>query len=100
MGNKVGKEISERTDVNVRVTVLGHIQRGGSPIPFDRSLATRFGVAASDLAAKGDFGKMVCLKGGQIQSVSLKEAVRGLKFVPTDGDEVKSAEAMGISFGR
>jgi 6-phosphofructokinase 1 len=100
IGNKVGEEIATRTDLDVRVAVLGHIQRGGSPIPFDRTLATRFGVAASDLAAQGTFGQMVCLKGGRIQSVSLKEAVRGLKFVPTDGDEVKSAEALGISLGR
>jgi 6-phosphofructokinase 1 len=100
IGNKVGEEIATRTDLDVRVAILGHIQRGGSPVPFDRTLATRFGVAASDLAAQGTFGKMVCLKGGRIQSVSLKEAVRGLKFVPTDGDEVKSAEALGISLGR
>ena len=86
--------------MDVRVTVLGHIQRGGSPVPFDRSLATRFGVAACDLAAKQQFGQMVCLKGGEIQSVSLKEATRGLKFVATEGNEVKSAEALGVSFGR
>jgi len=100
IGNKVGEEIAARTRVDVRVTVLGHIQRGGSPIPFDRSLATRFGVAACDLAAGQQFGQMVCLKGGEIQSVSLKEATRGLKFVPTEGNEVKSAEALGVSFGR
>jgi len=100
IGNKVGEEIAARTNVDVRVTVLGHIQRGGSPVPFDRSLATRFGVAACDLAAKQQFGQMVCLKGGEIQSVSLKEATRGLKFVATEGNEVKSAEALGVSFGR
>ncbi len=100
IGHKVGDEIAVRTHVEVRVTVLGHIQRGGSPIPFDRNLATRFGAAACDLAAKGEFGKMVCLKGWEIQSVSLKEATRGLKFVPADGNEVQSAEALGVSFGR
>ncbi len=100
IANKVGEEIAARTNVDVRVTVLGHIQRGGSPVPFDRSLATRFGVAACDLIAKEKFGDMVCLKGGEIESVSLKEATRGLKFVPTDGNVVKSAEALGVSFGR
>ncbi|MBI3358431.1 MAG: ATP-dependent 6-phosphofructokinase [Nitrospirae bacterium] len=100
IGNKVGEEIAARTNVDVRVTVLGHIQRGGSPVPFDRSLATRFGVAACDLAAKQQFGQMVCLKGGEIQSVSLQDATRGLKFVSTEGNEVKSAEALGVSFGR
>ncbi len=100
IANKVGKEIADRTGVDVRVTVLGHIQRGGSPVPFDRSLGTRFGVAACDLAAKGSFGQMVCLKGGEIQSVPLKEATRGLKFVPENGDAVKAIEALGVSFGR
>lgn len=100
IGHKIGEEIAARTRVDVRVTVLGHIQRGGSPVPFDRSLATRFGVAACDLLAEQKFGQMVCLKGGEIQSVSLKQATRGLKFVAPEGNEVKSAEALGVSFGR
>jgi 6-phosphofructokinase 1 len=100
IGHKVGEAIAVRTGADVRVTVLGHIQRGGSPIPFDRNLATRFGTAACDLAAQGEFGRMVCLKGWTIQSVSLKEATRGLKFVPVEGDEVRAAEALGVSFGR
>jgi 6-phosphofructokinase 1 len=100
MGDKVGKAIADRTKVDVRVTVLGHIQRGGSPIPFDRNLATRFGTAACDLIAQGAFGRMVCLAGRTIQSVSLKEATRGLKLVSPEGDEVKCAEALGISLGR
>ncbi len=100
MAQKVGQEIAAQTRADVRVTVLGHIQRGGSPIPFDRNLGTRFGIAACDLIVKKDFGKMVCLKGWEIQAVSLKEATRGLKFVSPNGDEVRSAEALGISFGR
>jgi 6-phosphofructokinase 1 len=100
MGHKVGQEIADRTQVDVRVTVLGHVQRGGSPVPFDRNLATRFGTAACDLIAAGEFGKMVCLKGGRIESVSLKEVTRGLKLIPTDSEEVRSAETLGISFGR
>lgn len=100
IGNKVGEEIIRCTKMDVRVTVLGHIQRGGSPTPFDRNLATRFGVAAVDLAARKRFGEMVCLKGTTIQPVSLTESTEGLKFVPAEGEMVKAAEALGISFGR
>ena len=100
IGNKVGEEIIRCTKMDVRVTVLGHIQRGGSPTPFDRNLATRFGVAAVDLAAQKHFGEMVCLKGTAIRSISLAESTEGLKFVPPDGEMVKAAEALGISFGR
>jgi 6-phosphofructokinase 1 len=100
IGNKVGEEIIRCTKMDVRVTVLGHIQRGGSPTPFDRNLATRFGVAAIDLAAQKRFGEMVCLKGTEIRSVSLAESTEGLKFVPADGELVKTAESLGMSFGR
>jgi 6-phosphofructokinase 1 len=100
IGNKVGEEIARSTKMDVRVTVLGHIQRGGSPSPFDRNLATRFGVAAVELIAQNRFGRMVCLKGTEIRSVSLAEATEGLKFVPPDGEQVKTAESLGISFGR
>jgi len=86
--------------VDVRVTVLGHIQRGGSPTPFDRILATRFGVAAADLVAEGKFGQMVCLQGQQIASVPLAEAVKELKSVSPEGELVKTAESLGITFGR
>ena len=100
IGGKVGDQIAERTGMDVRVTVLGHLQRGGSPTPFDRILATRFGVAAVDLAADGRFGRMVCLKGTEITTVSLAEASNRLKTVQTDGPLVQTAEALGISLGR
>ncbi len=100
VGNKVGEEIGQCTKMDVRVTVLGHIQRGGSPTPDDRILATRFGVAAMDLFAEGRFGEMVCLKGTEVRSVPLSEATKGLKFVPADGELVRAAESLGISFGR
>lgn len=100
IGNKVGEEIGSCTKMDVRVTVLGHIQRGGSPTPYDRILATRFGVAAMDLFAQGRFGEMVCLKGDEVCSVPLSEATQGLKYVPADGERVRAAEALGISFGR
>lgn len=67
--------------MEVRSTILGYIQRGGSPTPYDRVLATRLGVAASELAARGKFGQMVCLKGTDIKNISLKTVVKKLKYV-------------------
>lgn len=102
-GNRIGDDISRNLgseNVDVRVTVLGHIQRGGSPTAFDRILSTRFGYEAVELIARGDFGKMVCLKGQDIISVPLEDAVSRMKSVPPEGQLVKTAEAIGISFGR
>ncbi|MFQ5543870.1 MAG: 6-phosphofructokinase [Nitrospiria bacterium] len=99
IGHKVGEEISRLSSMDVRVTVLGHLQRGGSPTPTDRILATRFGVAAVNLIAKKQFGEMVCLKGQEISSVSISEGVHRLKTVPPEGDLVKVAKALGISLG-
>jgi ATP-dependent phosphofructokinase / diphosphate-dependent phosphofructokinase len=81
VGQYIGEEIEKRTGFETRVTVLGHIQRGGTPTAHDRVLATRFGVHACDMVAKGEFGKMVSLRGNTIQSVDLKEATRALKTV-------------------
>jgi len=100
IGNKVGADIGKCTEIEVRVTVLGHLQRGGSPCAFDRILSTRFGVAAVDLIANKQFGEMVCLKGQRIESVSLNEVAKGQKKVPTEEGLVKTAESIGISFGR
>jgi ATP-dependent phosphofructokinase / diphosphate-dependent phosphofructokinase len=100
IGNKVGADIGKCTGMEVRVTVLGHLQRGGSPCAFDRILSTRFGVAAVDLIANKRFGEMVCLKGQRIESVSLNEVAKGQKKVPTEEGLVKTAESIGISFGR
>jgi len=83
----------------VRVSVLGHIQRGGSPSPFDRILATRFGVAAVDLIAQGGFGRMVCLRNERIESVHIADAVGQVKTVNPDGEMVRTARAVGICFG-
>jgi len=83
----------------VRVTVLGHVQRGGSPTPFDRILATRFGVHATELIERRAFGRMVCLKAGRIESVPLEEAVRADKRVDPKGEYVHAARATGITFG-
>jgi ATP-dependent phosphofructokinase / diphosphate-dependent phosphofructokinase len=68
VGNLIGNAIAVRSRKEVRVSVLGHIQRGGSPTPFDRILATRFGVAAVDLIAQRGFGKMICLRNARIEA--------------------------------
>ncbi|HUK88214.1 MAG TPA: ATP-dependent 6-phosphofructokinase [Terriglobales bacterium] len=99
VGALVGDAIGRATQRETRVTVLGHLQRGGSPSPFDRVLSTRFGVAAVELVARGDFGKMVCLRGSRIQSVEIAEAIGAMKAVDPDGDTVRAARAIGISFG-
>lgn len=83
----------------IRVTVLGHVQRGGSPTPFDRLLGTRFEVAATDLVAKGEFGRMVCLKAGKMDSVSLDEALEKMKFIDPNSEIVHAARAVGATFG-
>src|SRR5215218_4934110 len=75
------KEIEQRTGYETRMTILGHVQRGGTPLAYDRVLGSRFGVAAIDAAAEGDFGKMVALRGTEIQSVPLDEALAEPKLL-------------------
>ncbi len=96
---KVGERIAQKTGLETRVTVLGHIQRGGSPTAADRVLATRYGVAAAHLAAEGKFDHMVALRGGAIIAVPLAEVTRGLKLVDPDGDLVRTARDLGVCFG-
>jgi ATP-dependent phosphofructokinase / diphosphate-dependent phosphofructokinase len=81
IGNLLAAEIEARTGFETRVTILGHIQRGGTPTAFDRVLATRFGVAAIEAVHDGAFGQMVALKAGEIVRVPLREAVGELKLV-------------------
>jgi len=100
IGQWVARRISEMTGMESRVTVLGHLQRGGSPSTYDRLLATRFGVAAVNLVAKEEFGRMVCLKGREISSIPLEEALGKPKRVDPEGQLVKAAEMLGIEFGR
>ena len=99
VGNTIAYLLREAIGKEVRVTVLGHIQRGGSPSPFDRILATRFGVAAADCVARGDFGKMGCLRAGEIVAVPLQEAIGVYKTVNPASDIVRAARGVGISFG-
>ena len=81
ISNVIAEEIERRTGFETRVTVLGHVQRGGSPNPFDRVLGTRLGIAAIDAAQDKNYGKMVALQNGSIVTVPLEEAVGSLKIV-------------------
>jgi len=84
VGHRLAQEIEQRTGFETRVTVLGHVQRGGSPTPRDRILATRYGLKAADLVQEGRFGRMAALHGDAIVDVPLEEATAELKTVPDD----------------
>ena len=91
VGDALGREIEDRTGFETRVTVLGHVQRGGTPTPRDRVLATRYGLKAADLVQEGRFGRMAALQGDEIVDVSLEEATRELKRVPPEWYAVAQA---------
>ena len=91
VGDVLAREIEERTGYETRVTVLGHVQRGGSPTPRDRVLATRFGLRAADLVHAGEFGTMAALRGDDVVAVPLRDAVSGLKTVPPGWYDVAKA---------
>jgi 6-phosphofructokinase 1 len=99
IANTIGGWIGRTTHRETRVTVLGHIQRGGSPSPFDRVLSTRLGVAAVNLVAQSKFGYMACLRCASIESTPIEQAVGVLKTVDPQGELVRTARAVGISFG-
>jgi len=99
IGFVVGEMIQKRLGVETRVLVLGHLQRGGSPSPFDRLLGTRFGLVALELVAREQFGQMVALKCGQVESVPIKNAIAAQRLVDPEGEYVRTAKAIGISFG-
>ncbi|MEX2531939.1 MAG: ATP-dependent 6-phosphofructokinase [Gemmatimonadota bacterium] len=99
LAERVAREIDERTGIETRSLVLGHLQRGGEPTAYDRLLALRFGAAAVDLVAQQDFGCMVALDPPDVRGVPLWEAVEKVKSVPPDGDVVRTARGLGISFG-
>jgi 6-phosphofructokinase 1 len=88
VGDALARQIESRTGFETRVTVLGHVQRGGSPTPRDRVLATRFGLKAADLLHESRYGRMAALRGNEIVDVTLAEATAGLKVVPADWFDV------------
>lgn len=98
IGELVGRYLEEQ-GFETRVTVLGHIQRGGTPTAYDRLLATRYGAAAVRLAAEGKFGHMVSLQYGRVTDIPLKESLAVPKRVDIEGDTVRTTRGIGISFG-
>ena len=99
IGKVVADKIEEMTGKETRVTILGHLQRGGSPTPYDRILATKFGAFAIDLVANKKFGRMVSLKGNEIKNVKIEDAISHQKLVNPDDQAVFVAKSLGISFG-
>jgi ATP-dependent phosphofructokinase / diphosphate-dependent phosphofructokinase len=96
----VADEIEKRVELESRVLVLGHLQRGGSPNSFDRVLASRFGVHALRLLTRGEFGKMVASRNGEVVAIPIQDAVAKLNLVDPNCDLASTAEALGISLGR
>lgn len=96
---EVAEELKERTGQEIRITVPGHTQRGGSPCPYDRVLATRLGAAAAELIMTEQYGYMVGIRNGETTKVPLKEVAGKLKTVQPDSGIVQEAKITGISFG-
>lgn len=95
----ITRMIEDSTGIECRDTVLGYIQRGGNPSPFDRNLATRLGGHATELIAHEQFGYMVCVKNGIVDSIPLSEVASNLKLITADNDLIIQGSRMGISFG-
>lgn len=98
IGHTIGNQLADCVDAEVRVTVLGHVQRGGQPTPRDRFLATTFGARAVDFVAEKRWGYMVAIQGSAVIPVPMEDAIK-MKFVDPAGDSVKVARDLGIVFG-
>jgi 6-phosphofructokinase 1 len=98
-GHYIAERLSDLVEEQMRETVLGYIQRGGTPSPFDRILATRFGAYAAHLIAEGNFGQMVAMQNEQVTSIPLSETEGKLKLVPPDYPLIHRALDIGTCFG-
>lgn len=99
VGAVVAAEIERLTGKEARACILGHLQRGGSPTPFDRALCSIFGAEAVELIAAGEFGKMVAYHGSSVAAVPIRDAVGALKSVKAEGSLARTARALGICMG-
>lgn len=99
IGEVVSARIQEETKLETRVTVLGHVQRGGSPSAFDRILGTKFGTMALHAVSRGEFGTMVSLRGRDVVTVKLEDAIQRQRLVPLDSQLILAARAVGVCFG-
>jgi 6-phosphofructokinase 1 len=98
-GLRLAELITAKTEYEVRSTVLGHVQRGGSPCAFDRELATRFGVKAVELIAEGKFGHVTAMENGKLVAKPIEKAVKKLKLIDPSGELVRCAKGIGIELG-
>jgi 6-phosphofructokinase len=96
---KLARELEAATGLETRVTILGYVQRGGTPCAADRLLATRLGSAAADLVARGEFGVMVAARGEGTEPVPLADVAGKVKLVPTDHEWVTAARQVGVGLG-
>ena len=99
VGDIVAREVAKRLGREVRAVVLGHLQRGGTPTPFDRVLATQFGAHAVRLVHDGRFGQMVCYRPPAIESVAISQAITTPATIDPGHSAVQAARALGIGFG-
>ena len=99
IGDILAEQIEERTEKETRSVVLGHLQRGGRPNPYDRLIALRFGAAAVRMVAEEKFSVMVALDPPNVRTVPLSHAIRRMKSVPLDGDTVQTAREIGLCLG-
>lgn len=100
VGNVLREQIQPHLESEVRSTQLGHVQRGGTPTPFDRVLATRFGRHAAKMVERGEFGRMVVLRGDNCESVPIEDVANRTRTVPPDHDLIEVARSLGVSLGR
>lgn len=96
---EIGAKIQEMTGLEIRVTVPGHMQRGGAPVAYDRVISSRIGAHAADMIDRRDFGKLVVVKNQVITDIPLSESAGKLKYVDPQSDIIKEAKLLGISFG-
>ena len=99
IGEIVAGEVARRLGREVRALVLGHLQRGGTPTAFDRVLATQFGAHAVRLVHEGRFGRMVCYRPPEIESVAISQAIATPATIDPGNSAVQAARALGIGFG-
>lgn len=98
-GEKLVREIEERTGIESRCTVLGYLQRGGSPTSYDRVLSTRYGVAAAEACLRGEYNVMVSLYHDQIVTVYIQKAASSPRLVPVDSEIIRTGRQIGVCFG-
>ena len=96
---EVAEELGQEIDAEIRVSCIGHAQRGGNPDSYDREISTRFGVEGARLIIKKHYGEYVVLQGNHVTHIPLEATAGKLKFVDTEGEIVQSAKLVGISFG-